>query len=182
MLTMPRPPRLDEPGRFHHVMNRTAARRELFHSDEERQMFLDLIGDMPDRFGLDVHAYCLMGTHYHLLLESKRGELSPAMQRLSSHFTRHLNDRRGTDGPVFRGRFRSVAVEEQSHLVELIRYIHRNPLELGWSRSLERYPWSSHGAHAGVCRGPAWLRRDLVSSIFGSDTVRYCEFVDRVAA
>jgi hypothetical protein len=94
-------------------------------------------------------------------------------------FTRRANWRRGVDGPIFRGRFHSVRLERDAHLTELLRYIHRNPLDVGWDRPLVDYPWSSHGAHAGRRPAPPWLHTELVRELFGTRSATYLEFVDR---
>ena len=113
---MPRPVRLDWPGCRHHVMNRGARREPVFLDDTACAAFVGFVSELPRRFGLLVHAYALMPNHYHMLVESTRGRLSDAMGFLGSRYALWLNARhRGWDGPVFRGRFRSVAVEREEH-------------------------------------------------------------------
>jgi REP element-mobilizing transposase RayT len=163
-------------------MNRGSGRRQVFADDVDRRTFLYLLGDLERRNGVEAHAYCLMGNHYHLLLRSATGQLSPAMQHLGAVFTRRANWRRGVDGPIFRSRFHSVRLEHDAHLTELLRYIHRNPLDVGWDRPLVDYPWSSHGAHAGRRRpAPPWLHTELVRELFGSRVATYQAFVDQAA-
>jgi REP-associated tyrosine transposase len=98
-----------------------------------------------------------MGNHYHLLLECPDGGLSPFMQRVGSMYTRYVNHRIGSDGPIFRGRFRSLLVDTEEYLVCAARYIHRNPLDRRPSAPLTDDPWSSYGAYVGRVDPPAWL-------------------------
>jgi REP element-mobilizing transposase RayT len=174
---MGRPLRVDAAGAWHHVMNRGAGRRIVFSDDRDRELFTELLGAIDRRFGVETHAYCLMGNHYHLLMRSAAGELSPAMQHLSANFTRAVNGWRGKDGPIFRARFQSVLVGRHEHLLELCRYIHRNPAELGYRDRLERYDWSSLGPLLGIRPAPHWLYRAEVLSWFDNDAQRLAAFV-----
>ncbi len=152
----------------------------MFRDDEDRLLALGLIGELDARFGIEVHAFCLMGNHLHLLVRSRDGALSSAMQWLMSTFTKAVNVRRGVDGAIFRGRFHSVLVERESHLDWLFRYINANPRDLGWSRPLIDYPWSGlSGAVDGV-RFP-WLHTDYVHERFGPDPSTFLRFVDPAA-
>jgi putative transposase len=170
--------RIDAPGTWHHLMNRGSAKQDIFHATADRHLFLDLLGVVDRRCGVETHAFCLMGNHYHLLVRSELGQLSAAMQHLGAVFTRQVNERRGVDGPIFRGRFHSVLLTEQAHLFQAVRYIHRNPLDIGWRRRLEDYPWSSHGPYVGTVPSPWWLHQRTVLDLFGRDVGRYQAFVE----
>jgi putative transposase len=160
-------------------MNRGAGRRTVFKSNAERRLLVDLLAELEVRFDLEVHAYCLMGNHYHLMLRSRSGRLSEGMKWVGSVFTREVNDMRQVDGAVFRGRFHSVSVERDPHLDWLFRYINANPLELGWERPLAEYPWSGLRRSLGLADDPTWLRTDYVRERFGDDTHRLGQFVER---
>jgi len=147
-------------------MNRGSGRRIVFRDDADRRAFIDLISEFDERFGLEVHAYCLMGNHFHLLVRSREASLSRAMKWAMSLYTRETNARRGADGAIFRGRFHSVRVERDEHLDWLFRYVNANPLDLGWDRPLVDYPWSGMAASCGR-RSSDWLRTDYVHSRFG---------------
>jgi REP element-mobilizing transposase RayT len=112
-------------------MNRGARRHPVFLSDDHCVLFLDCVGSASDRFALEVHAYVLMPNHYHLLVRSIRGNLSAAIQHLAGRFTREMNRQQGWDGPIFRGRFRSQFIEEESHLRQVVPYLHLNPVRAG---------------------------------------------------
>jgi putative transposase len=166
------------PGAWHHVMNRGAGRRVVFRDDSERLLFLLLIADFETRFDVEVHCFCLMGNHFHLLVRSKSGNLSAAMSWLGSKFTRAVNAERGVDGAVFRGRFHSVLIDREAHLDWLYRYINANPIELGWNGPLASYPWSGLGATLGYNANYRWLRTDYARSRFGEDPQHLERFVD----
>lgn len=100
---MSRPLRIVYEGAWYHVMNRGASRRTIFHSDTYRQLFLALLGEITQTFGVEVHAYCLMDNHYHLLLHTPRANLSAAMRHLQGLYTQRHNRMEQTDGPSFGG-------------------------------------------------------------------------------
>jgi REP element-mobilizing transposase RayT len=113
---MPRKPRIDAEGLWHHVMNRGIDRAPIF-DDATSRIFLGELRDACSRYHVEVHGYCVLPNHYHLLLHTPEATLSQAMQRLSSRFTQSVNRLRGRDGPLFKGRFRSITVEDDAHLV-----------------------------------------------------------------
>jgi putative transposase len=96
--------RLDFPGARHHLMNRGARREPIFLDDDDRRAMLDLLADLPERFGVRVHGYALMPNHDHLMLEPVWGELSRAMRHVNAEFAQRLNRRYRWDGPVYKGR------------------------------------------------------------------------------
>ncbi len=157
-----RPPRIDAAGAWHHVMNRGVDRRDIFVDDLDRLRFLRLLGESSTTSGMEVHAFCLMNNHYHLLLHSIRGGLSEMMKSLSERYTRSTNVRWERDGPVFRGRFHSVLVEDWDHQDRIVQYIHANPFDDGVIRP--GFPWSSFDALEGRVRAPSWLQTGVVST------------------
>jgi putative transposase len=158
---MPRPKREDFSGAFHHVMNRGARKQPIFKLPSDCQGFLDLVGDTASRFGIEVHAYSLMPNHYHLMVRSVSGNLSEAMQHLNGNYTLWLNRRHSWDGPVFRGRFKSQLVADESHLRILLAYIHLNPLRARLVSRLTSEAWTSHRAYLGLEQPPGWLTTRL---------------------
>lgn len=164
---MARPLRIEYPGAWYHVLQRGAARRPIFLSREDRGRFLALLGDIRRVWNVEVHAYSLMDNHYHLLIHTPEGNLSRAMRHVDGVYTQRFNRAHGRDGPLFRGRFKSIVIERDSYLQELVRYIHLNPLRAGASRSPAGDPWTSHRAYLFPKERPPWLVVDEVLSAFG---------------
>jgi REP element-mobilizing transposase RayT len=177
---MPRSLREDHAGAWHHVMNRGVNRATVFCNVHDRDLFLRCVATAGDRYSLQVHAYCLMSNHFHLLLRSEGGHLSDGMRFLSARFTQILNYRGGRDGPIFRGRFASVMIRSEAHLLCTSRYIHRNPVEAGLIAKPEEWPWSSAGAYLGVRPALTWLRTDTLLDMFGvAGRSGYRSFLDQ---
>jgi len=177
---MPRPLRLDPPGTWHHVMNRGARRQTVFLDRRDHVNFLELLGDVENRFGVEVHLFCLVGNHFHALVRSRDGRISEAMKFVSERFTRWFNDRHGFDGPIFRSRFHSETVSDDAHHRWLFRYIHRNARDAGWLGPLAAFPWSSLGGYLNVETGfpsVSWLRTDFFLELFDHDRARMLKFL-----
>jgi len=158
---VPRRLRTDYPGAWHHVVNRGVARRTLFETKRDIRFFLSCLARQVRSGDLEVHAYAVLTTHFHLLVRSPRGALSRAMQRMLDAYARWFNRGRRRDGPLFRGRFTNRIVETESYWDNVVAYIDRNPVEAGLATRPEHYP---HGSayHYSRPKGPPWLRRDLV--------------------
>jgi putative transposase len=166
---MPRPLRLEYRNAFYHVMNRGKGRQAIFHGPRYYQAFLDSIEEANQRFGLIVHAYCLMGNHYHLLVQTPRDKLSRCMRHINGVYTQRYNRMKKTDGPLFRGRYKATLVEADAYLLQLTRYIHRNPLETPRPRvkNLADYRWSSYPAYINLASAPRWLEREFSYGLLG---------------
>ncbi len=166
---MPRPLRVDYPGAWHHVMNRGARRAAIFRTDAECGLFLDCVAHLRERFGIEIHAYSLMPNHYHLLLRTPLGNLSAGMRYLGASYTQEVNRLAHWDGPLFRGRFRSQLVRDESYLLTVLAYIHLNPLRAGLVRRLDAHAWTSHRAYIGAETVPDWLSRDVLLALAGGE-------------
>lgn len=177
---MPRPQRIEYQGAWYHVMNRGAGRRPIFRSDAYRMWFLSLLGEIRKVYGVEVHAYCLMGNHYHLLVHTPQSPLSAAMRYLNSVYTQRFNRAVRTDGPLFRGRYKAILVEADSYLAQVSRYIHLNPVTAKIVKKAEDYRWSSYPAYIDKVKGPEWLHFRPTLGLFGlRDVVKsYKEFVE----
>lgn len=174
---MPRSPRLDFPGARHHVMNRGARHEVILGSGVTNSAFLTILGDLPDRFGVNIHGYALMPNHFHLMLESTRGNLSQAMQHLQARFTQVLNAMHaGWDGPIFRGRFKNQLVEDDAYWRHLLAYLHLNPVAAKLAPWLDQTHWTSHAAYVGDERAPDWLTTHELLDLFG-DVENYANYV-----
>ena len=183
---MSRPLRLDHAGALWHVTSRGNERREVFRDDDDRREFLRLLGRSVELFGWRLHAWVLMGNHYHLLVGTPEATLSRGMRQLNGDYAGHFNRRHGRDGHVFQGRFKAILVQRESHLLEVARYVVRNPVRAGMVKSAEEWPWSSYRATAGLEPAPAWLDASFLLETFGARraaaAARYREFVADGAA
>ena len=157
-------------------MNRGAARQPIFFTAADGERFEDLLGRCVARYGVEVHAHCLMTNHFHLLVRCPEGGLSDFMHDVSAQYARYANDRKGTDGPLFRGRFRSLLVDTDAYLSAVGRYIHRNPKDLPGEMDLVEYRWSSLRCYAGRSPAPDWLTTSVLSAPHGNSEA-YLRFV-----
>ncbi len=166
---MPRPTRIEYEDAFYHVMNRGRRRHTIFHAPTYYQTFLETLGDTHERFGVVIHGYCLMGNHYHLLLQTPQGNLGRTMRHINGIYTQRYNRLKRTDGPLFRGRYKAILVDEDNYLLQLSRYIHRNPVETTppLVRKLETYRWSSYPAYINDTKSPRWLQRECIYDLLG---------------
>jgi REP element-mobilizing transposase RayT len=182
-LGMPSTPRRESTTGIHHVMNRGVDHGIVFFDDEDRIELGRRLGAIHRDHEVSTLAYCLMDNHFHLLVRAPPGRLSPAMQHLESVYTRHTNERIGRDGPMFRGRFRSIPVETDPYLMWVTRYIHRNPLVIPGVRRPATYRWSSYRAYLGLRPTPSFLDLGPVLSLFAGrrdELMAFTEDVDHV--
>ena len=155
---MARPLRLEFPGAIYHLTSRGNARQKVFFTAGDRESFLNTLAGVVSRYHWICHAYCLMANHYHLLVETPKGNLSIGMRQLNGIYTQSFNRRHNRVGHLFQGRFKAIVVERDSHLLELCRYIVLNPARVKSSaNSLFR---AGHARtettvwHCGTCRFP----------------------------
>ncbi len=176
---MTRPLRIEYEGAWYHVMNRGANRQTVFTTERDRLAFLALLGEISEIFGVEVHVFCLMGNHYHLILHTPRGNLGRAMRHLNSVYTQRHNRAAGRDGPLFRGRYKAILLDADAWLMQVSRYVHRNPLEARLVARLGRYRWSSYRAYVGETPGPDWLCTETILDLFGKHqrASRYRQYV-----
>jgi REP element-mobilizing transposase RayT len=177
---MARPLRLEHAEALWHVTSRGNARQEIFRDDADRELFLRILAGAIRRFRWRLHAYVLMGNHYHLLLETPDPNLSRGMHRINAVYSQKFNLRYDRVGHVLQGRFKAILVEKEVHLLELVRYVVLNPVRAGLVREVAEWRWSNYLSTAGLARCPAWLVTDWTIAQFGqgSDAQRaYREFV-----
>ena len=167
---MTRPLRIEYEDAYYHVMNRGRGRHWIFPNEEYYEEYIRCLDEAHKRFGIEIHAYCLMGNHYHLLIKTPRGNLGRAMRHIDGVYTQRYNRRKRTDGSLFRGRYKAIVVDASSYLLQVSRYIHRNPIELKKPlvKNLVDYPWSSFSAYLNQEKVPVWLNRDSVYGELGS--------------
>jgi REP element-mobilizing transposase RayT len=163
---MARPLRVEYPGAVYHVMARGHERSAVFRDADDRAKFLALLASIASDEKWVVHGYCLMGNHYHLMIETPEGELSRGMRSLNGEYAQWFNRRHDRRGHVLEGRFRAVLVQKESHLLELHRYIVLNPVRARLAGRAADWRWSSYRATAGLERAPAWLETDWTLAQF----------------
>jgi REP element-mobilizing transposase RayT len=154
---MSRPLRIEYEGAYYHVMNRGRGRQAIFHGEEYFRAFLDTLAEAHERFRLEIHAYCLMGNHYHLLLKTPEGNLQRAMRHVGGLYTQRYNRLKKTDGSLFRGRYKAILVDHDAYFLHLSKYIHRNPVDAHIVERLEDYEWSSYHTYIGKHKPEKWL-------------------------
>ncbi|MEN8199120.1 MAG: transposase [Thermodesulfobacteriota bacterium] len=178
---MARPLRIEFPGAVYHVTARGNARQDIFLNDTDRRLFLDILSSTMERYNWLCHSYCLMGNHYHLLLETTDPTLSSGMRQLNGMYTQRFNRCHDRVGHVFQGRFKAILVEKESHLLELCRYIVLNPVAAKMVQHPSDYKWSSYQFLATPVKMPDYLSSAWVLGRFSKKSKEarrlYREFI-----
>ena len=178
---MTRPLRIEYEEAIYHVTSRGNARNKIFGDDIDRKRFLEVLGSVVKRYNWLCHAYCLMDTHYHLLIETPDANLSMGMRQLNGVYTQAYNRRYRRPGHVFQGRYKAILVQKENYLIELCRYVVLNPIRAKMVERAEEWKWSSYSATIGLRKVHEYLTVDWVLSQFGSKKKtaqkRYKEFV-----
>ena len=141
---MVRPLRIEFPGALYHITDRGNERKAVFRDDADRHRLIQCFKEAVEKFGLKIHAFCLMGNHYHLEIGTPRGNLSKTMQWLKTAYTVYFNKRHRRSGHLFQGRYKAALIEKDKYLMALTRYIHLNPIRAGLVIRAEDYYWSSY--------------------------------------
>jgi putative transposase len=162
---MSRPLRIEYPSAWYHVMNRARTAENVFSDKEDYEGFVELLKESSEIWNVRIAAYCLMSDHYHMLIQTRDANLSRFMRHVNGVYTQRFNRFHGCDGPLFRGRFKSILVDKDVYLLQLVRYIHRNPLEAATVDRLDRYEWSSHKGYISEAKKWDWLYKDFVLSM-----------------
>lgn len=181
VFAMTRPLRVEFPGALYHVTSRGDRREDIFRSDGDREIWLKVLAEVCSRFNWVVHAFCQMGNHYHLVVETVDGKLARGMRHLNGQYTQWFNRRHGVGGHLFQGRYHAILVQRDSYLLELSRYVVLNPLRAGMVKALDDWRWSSCPMTSGQLPAPAWLDTDWLLSQFACSRSRavhaYHQFV-----
>ncbi len=179
---MSRPLRIEYPGAWYHVMNRGRRSEAIFLNDADRKTFIKVLQETVDGWNLKISAYCLMSNHYHLLVQTPDGNLARCMRHINGIYTQRFNRRHKKEGQLFRGRYKAVLVDADSHLVEVLRYIHRNPIQAGVVEKLDDYQWSSHHGYVSSAKKWQWLSKDpLLSMLTDKKSRRKSAYIDFVS-
>jgi putative transposase len=178
---MARPLRIEYPGAVYHVTSRGNGRKNIFEDDQDRQIFLSILGSVVKRYNWLCHSYCLMDNHYHLMIETPDANLSAGMRQLNGVFTQAYNRRHRKPGHIFQGRFKAILVQKENYLLELCRYVVLNPVRAGAVQKVEDWRWSSYQATAGIGKDQEVLTSDWILGLFATQRTvakrRYRKFV-----
>lgn len=143
---MARLPRVDIGNNLYHVINRANARLQVFFKEEDYKLFEDLLQEAVKKYNMRLLAYCLMPNHFHLVLHSKNdGDVQKFMQWLTLTHTQrwHIQNKSTGTGHLYQGRYKSFLIEEDNHLLAVIRYVERNPLKANLVQKIENWDFSS---------------------------------------
>jgi putative transposase len=166
---MPRQSRINAPGALHHIIVRGIERRKIFLDDQDRYSFLERLGNIVEHTGTICYAWALIPNHTHLLLRTGQAPIATVMRRLLTGHAASFNRRHRRYGHLFQNRYKSILCQEDPYLLELVRYIHLNPLRaklVADMDALGTYPFCGHGVIMGKCVQP-WQDIETVLSSFG---------------
>ena len=173
------------PKSFYHVMLRGNDGQDIFFSENDRYTMYFLLQEGVENYGHQIHAFCLMKNHIHLLIQVGEVPLSKIMQNLGSRYTQKINRRYDRVGHLFQGRFKSILIEDEVYFTRLLRYIHRNPVRAHITQTPENYIWSSHNTYL-FRNSMEWVTIDYGLSKFGIDLndslTRYSAFILKAEA
>jgi putative transposase len=165
---------------MYHVTARGVVRRTIFFSDDDRRAFMSSLAETITARAWRCHSYCLMGNHYHLLVDTPNSDLPEGMRDLNSAYATRFNTANESDGHVFQGRYHARTVRSDEHALQVARYIPLNPVRAGLCPAPEDWPWSSYRAIAGFVRPPRFLNTSVTLGWFGAGAeaaARYREYV-----
>lgn len=144
---MPRPLRTIDDGLIYHVIDRGNNRQDVFHKQDDFQAFLQALSDLKERKPFALYGYCLLNNHFHLLIRPQDASISRIMQSLLVSHTQRYHKHYRSGGHVWQGRFKSPVIQNDEHLLTVLRYIEANPLRAKIVDRAEDYPWSSYSSH-----------------------------------
>ena len=178
---MARPLRLEFSGALYHVTSRGDRREDIYLTDNDRNAFLKILGEVCERYNWIVHAYCLMDNHYHILIETPDGNLSKGMRHLNGVYTQYFNRTHKRVGHVYQGRYKAIIIQKENYLLEVARYIVLNPVRAYMVRTENDWQWSSYRSTLGHSRPPVWLNTNWIIAHFSKNQStareRYRRFV-----
>lgn len=175
---MARKSRVHYPGAFYHVILRGNAGNPVFFEDADRSRFFLLVQEGVERFKHRIHGYCLMTNHIHLIIQVDDIPLSRIIQNLSFRYTRYINSKKKQTGHLFQGRYKALLLSADSYLLQLVRYIHNNPVRAKMVSLPSDYRWSSHIGYLGTVLTP-WLTTDFVLQQFAETRAKAVELYNK---
>lgn len=162
---MSRPLRIEFPNAWYYVTNRGRHGDLVFADKYDYQIFVDLLEESSSLWNIGISAYCLVPNQYHMLVQTPEANLSRSMRHINGIYTQRYNRAHDFDGPLFRGRFKSILVEEGAYLLEMVKYIHQFPKVEKIAGHMDRYPWSSHPGYMSRAKKWDWLNTKIIFSL-----------------
>ena len=182
---MPRKARIDAPGALHHIICRGIEQTEIFRDDADRDSFVERLGRVISETNTPCYAWALIPNHFHLLLKTGNVSITTVMRKLLTGYAVTFNGRHRRVGHLFQNRYKSILCQEDSYLLELVRYIHLNPLRarlVNSIRHLDGYKYCGHSILLGK-RKNHWQVSNYILKLFGkrvsSSRKHYREFVEK---
>lgn len=180
---MARLPRLSLPGYLHHIIQRGNNRQAIFSCPADRQTLLDLVEENAKKSGVAIHAYVLMGNHFHLLATPEAANSLPRMmQSVGRRYVRYFNNSQGRSGTLWEGRYRSTLIQAEPYLLACMAYMDLNPVRAGLVAEPRDYPWSSHAHYAGLRSDRLVTPHPLFWTLGNTPFAREAAYVDIVRA
>src|SRR4030042_1953782 len=163
---MARALRIQYEGAHYHIFSKGNRDECIFGKDEDKDYFVYLLSQGQGKYRIEIDAYCVLGTHYHMLIQTPEPNLADFMHYIGSSYGSYLakNDWRGH---IFWGRYNSILVDHEEYLMSLSRYIHFNPIEAGIVELPEQYRWSSYVYYLNGAQSPSWLSTTWIVDLFG---------------
>ncbi|MCI0468583.1 MAG: transposase, partial [Nitrospirae bacterium] len=169
---MARPLRIEYEGALYHITARGNERNTIYRDEGDYQKFLEILSELPQRYGVILHGYVLMGNHYHLLIETPKGNITKAMHYLNVAYTGRFNKKYSRVGHLLQGRYKGFLIEKDRYLLSVSRYIHLNPVRAMIVRKPEEYGWSSYSEYIGREKKNKWLESDWILGQYSKDEAR----------
>jgi putative transposase len=166
---MARPLRIEYDGAIYHVTSRGNDKKAIYKDDTDRELFLDTLKKVNERYNWICHAYCLMNNHYHIVIETPDGNLSKGMRQLNGVYTQIFNKRHHKVGHIFQGRYKAIIIQKGSYLLEVSRYVVLNPVRAKAVGRPEEWKWSSYRGTGGIEKPHSCLTAEWILGQFGTN-------------
>ena len=164
---MARPLRIEFPGAVYFITSVGNQNQNVFLDSDDGKSWIDVFERVCERFGWRCYAFCLLGSRYMIVVETPEPNLSKGMRQLNGIYTQNFNRKHGTGGHLFQGRFKSVLVQKEKYLAELVRYILFLPVQSGFAKHPQQFKWSSCKYLFDREKCPAWLSNTYLKSLYG---------------
>lgn len=166
---MPRQSRKLSESKIYHVMVRGNERKVIFHSEQDKAKFIEILFAKSEDEQASIYAYCLMDNHVHLLLNKGKNTISRLMKRINVSYVYYFNKKYDRVGHLFQDRFKSEAIENEKYLLAAVRYIHNNPIKAKLATQLHEYKWSSYNEYINRKTNPIGIEKEFILNMFSTN-------------